>query len=132
MRIGELAGRTAVSVRALRYYEEQGLLTSERSPSGQRHYPESAVDRVRLVQQLYAAGLSSKVIIELLPCVIEGDATPELLERLAVERDRIDGKVAELLDVRSRLDSVITGATTNLLTGRPCRHEAAPVTAPGD
>ncbi|MGF1343153.1 MerR family transcriptional regulator [Streptomyces flavovirens] len=132
MRIGELAGRTDVSVRALRYYEEQGLLTSERSPSGQRHYAESAVDRVRLVQQLYAAGLSSKVITELLPCVIEGDATPELLERLAAERDRIDGKVAELLDVRSRLDSVITGATTNLLTGRPCRNEAAPETAPGD
>jgi len=45
MRIGELAARAGVSVRALRYYEEQNLLASVRSPSGQRQYPDSAVDR---------------------------------------------------------------------------------------
>ena len=39
MRIGELAARSGVSVRALRYYEEQDLLISTRSASGQRHYP---------------------------------------------------------------------------------------------
>lgn len=43
MRIGELAAKAGVSVRALRYYEEQNLLASERSPGGQRHYPHSAV-----------------------------------------------------------------------------------------
>lgn len=69
MRIGELATKAGVSVRALRYYEEQQLLTSERSASGQRHYVDSAVDRVRLIQQLYAAGLPSRTIVELLPCV---------------------------------------------------------------
>ena len=57
MRIGELSERASVSVRALRYYEEQGLLTAERSASGQRHYAEPAVERVRLIQHLYAAGL---------------------------------------------------------------------------
>ena len=61
--------KTGVSVRALRYYEEQGLLAAARSNSGQRHYPDSAVDRVQLIQQLYAAGLSSKTILDLLPCV---------------------------------------------------------------
>lgn len=76
MRIGELASRTGVSVRALRYYEEQGLLVAERSASGQRHYPDGAVDRVNLIQQLYAAGLSSRTIVDLLPCVIDGNATP--------------------------------------------------------
>ncbi|MEV0848757.1 MerR family transcriptional regulator [Streptomyces sp. NPDC049954] len=133
MRIGELATRAQVSVRALRYYEEQGLLTSERSPSGQRHYPLGAVDRVRLIQQLYAAGLSSRAIVELLPCVVEGRATPELLARLAVERDRIDGRVAELTGARDRLDSVINGATTNLRTGRSCGEgTAAKDAAPPD
>lgn len=58
MRIGELATRTHVSVRALRYYEEHALLTAERTPSGQRHYPESAVARVHLIQQLYAHAAS--------------------------------------------------------------------------
>ncbi|MFJ9211096.1 MerR family transcriptional regulator [Streptomyces sp. NPDC102264] len=124
MRIGELATRTGASVRALRYYEEQNLLTSERSPGGQRQYPESAVDRIQLIQQLYAAGLSSKVIVELMPCVVDGNATPELLDRLAVERDRIDGHITDLVSTRSRLDSVIAGAGTQLRTGRPCRNEA--------
>ena len=79
MRIGELAGKAGVSVRALRYYEEQHLLTSERSPSGQRHYPESAVERVQLIQQLYAAGLASKSIVGLMPCVMSGEVTPSCL-----------------------------------------------------
>jgi hypothetical protein len=67
MRIGELAALTGVSVRALRYYEEQELLAAERGPGGRRRYPDDAVDRVRLIQRLYAAGLSSRTIRELLP-----------------------------------------------------------------
>ncbi|MDT0566265.1 MerR family transcriptional regulator [Streptomyces sp. DSM 3412] len=124
MRVGELAGRTGVSVRALRYYEEQNLLSAERSPSGQRHYPESAVDRVQLIQQLYAAGLSSKTIAELLPCVIDGRATPALLERLATERGHVDQRITDLLHARDRLDSVITAATSNMLTGMSCRRKS--------
>ncbi|MEV6166646.1 MerR family transcriptional regulator [Streptomyces sp. NPDC051954] len=123
MRIGELATRTGVSVRALRYYEEQNLLASERSPSGQRHYPDGAVDRVQLIQQLYAAGLPSKSILDLLPCVVNGEATPELLDRLAVERDRIDRHIGDLVSTRDRLDSVITNATANWRTGQRCRPQ---------
>ncbi|MFF5756950.1 MerR family transcriptional regulator [Streptomyces longwoodensis] len=121
MRIGELAARAGVSVRALRYYEEQHLLTPERSPSGQRHYPEAAVEQVGVIQQLYAAGLSSRTIVALLPCVVDGLATPELLARLAAERDRIDERIADLTAARDRLQSVIGGAADTLLTGRPCR-----------
>ncbi|GLX07274.1 MerR family transcriptional regulator [Microbispora sp. NBRC 16548] len=126
MRVGELAARTGVSVRALRYYEEQNLLSAERSPSGQRHYPESAVDRVQLIQQLYAAGLSSKTILELLPCVIDGRATPALLKRLAAEREHVDQRITDLLRARDRLDSVITAATGNMVTGTSCRQETTP------
>ncbi|MFF6909186.1 MerR family transcriptional regulator [Streptomyces sp. NPDC012389] len=123
MRIGELAARTGVSTRALRYYEEQDLLVSDRSPSGQRRYPESAVERVELVQQLYAAGLSSRTIVALLPCVVDGSATPGLIQRLAAERDRIDQRLADLTRARNRLDSVITAASDNLVSGRSCRPE---------
>ncbi|NEA29880.1 MerR family transcriptional regulator [Actinomadura bangladeshensis] len=129
MRIGDLAARTGVSVRSLRYYEQQGLLAAERSSSGQRHFPDGAVDRVRLIQQLYGAGLSSKTIAELIPCVVDGRATPELLARLAVQRDDIDRQIADLTDTRDRLDSVITGASTNMLTGRSCRAQEAPQTS---
>lgn len=123
MRIGELATRTGVSVRSLRYYEKQDLLASERSTSGQRHFPESAVDRVQLIQQLYAAGLPSKSIVDLLPCVVDGRATPELLDRLSTERDRIDNRIGDLVSARDRLDTVITNATANWRTGKRCRPQ---------
>jgi DNA-binding transcriptional MerR regulator len=110
MRIGELASRSSVSVRALRYYEEQGLLKSERTPAGQRVYPEPATERVRLIQMLYAAGLSSRTILELLPCVEANVSTPESQARLSAERQRIDAQIAELTTVRNRLDEVIMKA----------------------
>ncbi|MGW4637813.1 MerR family transcriptional regulator [Sphaerisporangium sp. NPDC004334] len=113
MRIGDLAAQSGVSVRALRYYEEQGLLEANRSGSGQRHYPESAADRVQLIQTLYAAGLSSRTIAELLPCVEARVNTPESRARLAAERDRIDAQIAALTRTRDHLDAVI------LLCGSP-------------
>lgn len=113
MRIGDVAAAAGVSPRALRYYEEMGLLPAQRSGSGQRHYAEGAVERVQLIQQLYAAGLSSKAIADLLPCLHTGIATDAILGRLAAERDRIDAQVRELIATRDRLDSVIGTATAS-------------------
>lgn len=110
MRIGDLAAKTGVSVRALRYYEEQGLLEAYRSSSGQRHYTEPAIERVNLIQLLYGAGLSSRTIAELLPCVESKASTPASRARLAAERDRIDTQIAELTRTRDRLDTVIQAA----------------------
>ncbi|HXA61876.1 MAG TPA: MerR family transcriptional regulator [Streptosporangiaceae bacterium] len=120
MRIGELAAKAGVSVRALRYYEEQNLLASVRSPSGQRQYPDSALDRVRLIQQLYAAGLPSKTIVELLPCVETGESTPALLDRLSAERDRIAKQIDSLVNTRDRLERIITEATKAMDVGHRC------------
>ena len=113
MRIGEVAAAAGVSTRALRYYEERDLLPAERTAGGQRTYGEAAVDRVRLIQQLYAAGLSSRVIADLLPCVHSGVATPAQLALLAAERDRIDRQAAELVRARDRLDAVLAAAAAS-------------------
>lgn len=107
MRIGDLAAATGVSVRSLRYYEEQGLLAADRTPSGQRTYGPAAVERVGLVQQLFGAGLPSRTIVQLLPCVDAGVATPESFALLVAERDRITTQLAELEAARNRLDEVI-------------------------
>ncbi len=69
MRIGELAARTGVSTRSLRYYEQQGLLVSARSATGQRHYEEDHVDRVRIIQAYLTAGVPSRTIAEMVPCM---------------------------------------------------------------
>lgn len=110
VRIGELAARTGVSVRALRYYEEQELLIGARSSGGQRHYPDSAVDRVNLIQMLYGAGLSSRTILDLLPCVDANVNTPQSRALLNAERDRVEQQITQLTQVRDRLDAVIASS----------------------
>ena len=109
MRIGELAEQAGVSVRSLRYYEEQGLLVSTRSASGQRHYVERAVEHVRFLQRMYSAGLSSRTILELLPCsTAPSEATSDAaFERLVEERDKITAHIEELVRTRDLLDGVI-------------------------
>jgi DNA-binding transcriptional MerR regulator len=127
MRIGELARRTGVSERSLRYYEKQGLLVAQRTSGGHRHYPESAVDRVIRIQELFAAGLNSKKIAQLLPCMRDADggpseiATPRLVTDLRAERDRIDRMISELLRSREVLDEVIdtAGGTSEQTTAPP-------------
>jgi DNA-binding transcriptional MerR regulator len=116
MRIGELARRTGVSERSLRYYETQSLLAAERTPGGHRDYPERVVDRVIRIQELFAAGLCSSKIVQLLPCMRDADggpsdiATPQLVADLTGERDRIDRMIAELVRSRDVLDDVIDTA----------------------
>ncbi|CAC16465.1 MerR family transcriptional regulator [Streptomyces sp. SID7813] len=112
MRIGEVASRAGVSVRSVRYYEDQGLLASTRSAGGQRQYTEHEVERVQFLQRLYAAGLSSRTIAELLPCV---DAPSEVhsdaaLERMAQERDRLTEHIADLVRTRDALNALMTAA----------------------
>jgi DNA-binding transcriptional MerR regulator len=109
MRIGDLAAQATVSVRSLRYYEEQGLLAPARSASGQRLYADSDVERVRFVQHLYAAGLSSRTIREVLPCVDapSAETTDEAWTRLTEERERLDAHITELMRTRDALDEVI-------------------------
>ncbi|GLZ39353.1 MerR family transcriptional regulator [Actinokineospora sp. NBRC 105648] len=112
MRIGELARRTGVSERSLRYYEEQGLLAPTRSASGYRQFTDEHVTTVRGIRSLLAAGLSTAIIGELLPCMVDTGAglapgCPELVPELERERDRITAAIDELVTARALLEQVI-------------------------
>jgi DNA-binding transcriptional MerR regulator len=107
MRIGELGAKAGVSTRALRYYEEHGLLHPDRTGSGQRIYPESAVERVQLIPQFYAAGLTSRSIEPLLAAIDAQHLEPTLVQSLIQERARIAAQVAELQRAGRRLDILI-------------------------
>jgi len=107
MKIGELARITGASVRSLRYYEERQLLLSHRTTGGQRIYDQDAVERVTLIRELFAAGISSDAVVQLLPCIHSGTATPAMVERLSYERARIDAEVHRLAATRDRLDRLI-------------------------
>ncbi len=59
MRIGDLASRTGLTVKTLRFYEQAGVLAvAARLPSGYRDYNESALARLRFVKAAQAAGLT--------------------------------------------------------------------------
>ena len=59
MKIGELAALTGVSVRSLRYYESQGLITPVRQANGYREYSPLAVETVETIQLYLNLGLST-------------------------------------------------------------------------
>jgi DNA-binding transcriptional MerR regulator len=107
MRIGEVAAGAGVSVRALRYYEEQGLVVAARGPGDQRQYSGSDVERVKCIQLLYSAGLPSKAILHLLPFMDTLVATPEMTRRPTDERNRIHARVQDLTRAHERLDELI-------------------------
>ncbi|MEJ1105793.1 MULTISPECIES: MerR family transcriptional regulator [unclassified Kribbella] len=115
MRIGELAERTGVSQRLLRYYEEQGLLEPVRLPSGYRDYAESDVRKIGHIRNLLAAGLSTATIADVLPCMGSDGGQliadcPELLLDLYRERDRLTASITELATALDTLQQVIATA----------------------
>ncbi|WP_454809275.1 MerR family transcriptional regulator [Paenarthrobacter nitroguajacolicus] len=91
--IGELSERTGVSRRALRYYEEQGLLVPDRACNGYRVYAQDAPLIVSQIQGLFTAGLDSDAIRRYLPCA-RGSAPH--LEMCAELRSHLTGRAAEL------------------------------------
>ncbi|MFF5984843.1 MerR family transcriptional regulator [Streptomyces olindensis] len=113
IRIGEVARGAGVSVRAVRYYEQQGLLIAERSPSGQRLYRQDAISLVRFFQEMFAAGLTSRRITELLPCWDSGHTDAEQRAMLRAERERIQAKIDDMQAALDRLDEVIAITDTH-------------------
>ncbi|WP_336205890.1 MerR family transcriptional regulator [Nonomuraea sp. LPB2021202275-12-8] len=118
MRIGDLAGETGVSVRLLRYYEEQGLLEPHRTSGGHRHYSADAPATVVRIRMLLAAGLPTKVIRELMPC-FAGDG-PELeacvLEHVRGQLAELDTRISELHQARTSLSDLLD-ASVRVQTG---------------
>jgi DNA-binding transcriptional MerR regulator len=113
MRIGELSERTGTSRRLLRYYEEQGLIIAGRGANGYRDYAEPMVDRVSQVRGLLDAGLPTRIIKQILPCLDKPralyfpDATPEMLATLEAERDRIARRAECLLRNRDAISEYL-------------------------
>src|ERR687886_944623 len=56
--IGEVARRSGVAASALRFYEERGLIASERTGSGHRRYPRPVLRRVAFIVFAQRVGLS--------------------------------------------------------------------------
>ncbi|MEU6716808.1 MerR family transcriptional regulator [Nonomuraea sp. NPDC046802] len=107
--IGQLAEATGVSTRSIRYYEDQGLVVSQRTPSGHRRFAEECIERIVLIQHLFAAGLTSATIEPLLPCMLdESQRTEFLIDELRRHRERLDREIRRQQETVRILDEVIT------------------------
>ncbi|MFE7632404.1 MerR family transcriptional regulator [Kitasatospora sp. NPDC057518] len=114
MRIGELATRTGSTARALRHYEQAGLIDSERAPNGYREYGEPAVVRVRNIRALVAAGLTLEDVRPLLGC-LDGDvlAVRPSEQVLGIARRRLavlERRIAAQTEARDRLAAALAAA----------------------
>ena len=89
LQIGEVADRVGLSLRTVRYYEEQGLLAPEtRSSGGFRLYSEDQVDRLALIKQMKPIGFTVQEMCELLDArdALRADGTPDADREAARER----------------------------------------------
>jgi DNA-binding transcriptional MerR regulator len=100
MLIGELGRRAKVSTRAIRYYDSEGLLSARRGANGYREFDELDVVAVEHIRKLLQAGLTTKTIREILPCIVRFDPESVVCERtrsiLKREYERIRGQITEL------------------------------------
>ena len=117
VRIGELACRTGTTPRLLRYYEEQGLITPSREPNGYRDYDERLVARVEHIRGLLGAGMSTRLIHLILPClnrpdsIFVDDVAPETVALLEEELARMDSRIECLTKNRDAI-AMYLGAVT--------------------
>ena len=98
--IGELARRSGVPVRTVRFYCDEGLLEPVRSAGGHRRFDAAAVDRLALVRRMRGLGLGLRSITDVLAGV------SSLADAVAAERSVVDRDLAALAWRRSALRAV--------------------------
>jgi MerR family copper efflux transcriptional regulator len=112
MRIGDVARRSGVSSKAIRYYEGIGLFPpAPRTASGYRDYEESVLDRLAFVRAAQAVGLSLGEIRSIV-ALRDGGATPcgHVLDLLRVRSAELDRRIAELRALRGELARLVQRA----------------------
>ena len=109
MSIGDVAARTGLSVSAIRFYENKGLVHPERTSGGQRVFLRSDIRRLSFVMIAQQMGLSIEEITALL-MRLPDQRTPTKTDWVRISRSfrqHIDARIAMLERLRERLDGCI-------------------------
>ena len=107
--IGELSARSGVAPSALRYYEDEGLIQSERTTGNQRRYQRVTLRRVAFIRSAQRVGLTLDEISDALATLPEG-RTPTKADWARLSRawrPRLDAQIALLERLRDQLTSCI-------------------------
>jgi MerR family redox-sensitive transcriptional activator SoxR len=134
MTIGEVAKRSGVRTSALRYYDEIGLISSERAGSGHRRYPRPVLRRIAFIVFAQKVGLSLEEIGEAL-AKLPPDRAPNRRDwsRLSSTwTGRIDDRIAELERLKHGLTECIGCGCLSLARCKLANpHDAAASRGPG-
>ena len=105
MRIGEVADAAGLSTKALRYYEQAGLIDeAARTPSGYRDYDAGVLDRLRFIRSAQAAGLTLGEIKGIIAFRERGSPPcGHVLELIENRANDLDRRIAELVRLRDDL-----------------------------
>lgn len=109
LKISDVSRRSGVASSALRFYEERGLITSERAGTGHRRYPRSVLRRIAFIVFAQRIGLTLDEIAGEL-AKLPADRAPGRRDwsRLSSQwTSRIDQRIAELERLRSGLTECI-------------------------
>lgn len=107
--VGELARRSGVTVSALRFYEDKGLIHSRRTAGNQRRYPRDALRRVAVIRAAQRVGIPLAMVGEALATLPDG-RTPTKRDwaRLSARwRDELDERIRQLTLLRDTLEGCI-------------------------
>lgn len=107
--IGELAERSGVATSALRFYEERGLIASQRTSGNQRRYNRAMLRRVALIRAAQRVGVPLRDVAEALAS-LPYDRTPRRndWEKLSRHwRSRLDEQIDALVELRDDLTGCI-------------------------
>jgi DNA-binding transcriptional MerR regulator len=109
MKIGQLAERTGLSAKTIRYYEDLGVLPQpDRAPNGYRRYTAAVAERIAFIQDAQSAGLSLLEIQMILELRDSGESTcGHVIDSLESRLAEVDRQMEELQRTRSRLDEII-------------------------
>ena len=107
--IGELAARSGVATSALRFYEEQGLISAERTAGNQRRYTRGTLRRVSIIRAAQRVGLTLDEVGSALAELPEGrEPTVRDWERMSRRwRKQLEERIAGLEQLREELTSCI-------------------------
>ena len=107
--ISEVSRRSGVAASALRFYEDKGLIKSERAGSGHRRYPRAVLRRVAFIVFAQRIGMALEEIAAELAKLPEG-RVPEGKDWAKLSgawTGRIDSRIAELQRLRAGLTECI-------------------------
>ena len=107
--IGAVSRRSGLAVSALRFYEEHGLITAERTDGGQRRYRRDVLRRLAVIQAAQRVGFPLAEIGEMLVDLpSDHHVSPRQWQQLAHSwRPQLDERIRTLERLRDQLDSCI-------------------------